>query len=430
MERKIFDDLLKWKNNPLRKPLIVQGARQVGKTYIMKKFGAEQYQKFIYINLESSQTLKTLFEADFNVDRIITTIEIEINSKIDAKNTLIIFDEIQEANKGITALKYFYENRPDLHIIATGSLLGISIQKNNSYPVGKVDFLKMYPMTFQEFLSAKGEQLLLDELKKSNWNIINTFHEKIIDLLRSYYYVGGMPEAVQHYVSGGQLSEVRTIQENILAGYQNDFAKYAPVDTIPKIRLIWQNLISQLAKDNKKFIYSEVKNGSRAKDYENALNWLSEAGLILKTNLISKPNIPLSAYQNSNVFKLYFVDIGLFCAMGKVPVETLLVKNKILEEFKGALTEQYVCQHLAKKQELFYWTNQRGDAEVDFVIQKGLEIVPIEVKAEENLRSKSLKSFVDKFAPKTAIRFSMSKFREQLWLQNWPLYGVEVFLNE
>jgi predicted AAA+ superfamily ATPase len=388
MIRSLYKDLIYWKNSVNRKPLILQGARQVGKTWLMKDFGKQEFEKTVYLNFESSERLKSLFLVDFDIQRIITTIEIEVGYKIQADKCLLIFDEIQEAEKGLTALKYFYEQAPEYFIIAAGSLLGVSLQKSTSFPVGKVDFLQMYPMSFVEFLENTGQQLLLAQLEAENWAIVDTFHDKLVDLLRRYYFIGGMPEAVAHYIQFQDLYQVREIQSKILLGYENDFAKYAPIETVPRIRLVWSHLISQLAKENRKFIYGQIKKGSRAKDFETAIRWLTDAGLVLKVNIVEKPNIPLSAYSDIDIFKLFCLDVGLLNAMAGISPKILLEKNSILTEFKGALTEQFVAQQLKIKHEIYYWSAQNATAEIDFMIQKEQMIIPIEVKAEEILNQK------------------------------------------
>ncbi len=429
MKRTLYKAFINWKNTPNRKPLIVQGARQVGKTWLMKEFGKNEFEHVVYLNFESSERLKSIFTPDFDIKRIISIIEIEVNHKIESDKTLLIFDEIQEAEKGLTALKYFCEQAPEYYIIAAGSLLGVSIQKNTSFPVGKVDFLRMYPMSFFEFLDNIGQNLLREHLEAKNWQIIDAFHDKLVELLRLYYFIGGMPEAVDNYIRYENLSTVRDIQEKILLGYENDFAKYAPIEIVPKIRLVWQTLISQLAKDNRKFIYGQIKKGSRAKDFETAINWLTDAGLVLKVNCVEKPTMPLSAYANMDSFKLFLLDIGLLNAMAKLDQKILLEKNNILTEFKGALTEQFVAQQLIINHEIYYWVAPNATAEIDFLVQFQNDIIPIEVKAEENLKSKSLKVFVEKYKPNTAIRTSMNRFREQEWLTNVPLYGVSTLFH-
>lgn len=424
MKRTLYSPLIDWKNAPNRKPLILQGARQVGKTWLMKEFGKNEFEQVVYLNFESSERLKSIFVSDFDIKRIISIIEIEVNHKITSERTLLIFDEIQEAEKGLIALKYFCEQAPEYYIIAAGSLLGVSLQKNNSFPVGKVDFLRMYPMSFFEFLENTGQNLLKEHLEAKNWHIIEAFHEKLVSLLRLYYFVGGMPEVVENYCQYENLNTVRAIQDKILMGYENDFAKYAPIEIVPKIKLVWHSLISQLTKDNRKFIYGQIKKGARAKDFEMAINWLTDAGLVLKVSCVSKPTMPLNAYADMDTFKLFLLDIGLLNAIAKIDQKILLEKNTILTEFKGALTEQYVAQQLKINHDLYYWVASNATAEVDFLLQLQNDIIPIEVKAEENLKAKSLKVFVEKYKSNTAIRTSMNQFRAQDWLINVPLYAI------
>ncbi|MBW6484483.1 MAG: ATP-binding protein [Vicingaceae bacterium] len=424
MKRKLMEDLKQWKNSKNRKPLIIQGARQVGKTWVMQEFGKNEFKQVVYLNFESSTRLRDVFIPDYNIERLITVFEIETNLKITPSDTLIIFDEIQEVEKGLTALKYFYENAPEYYIIAAGSLLGIALQKNNSFPVGKVDFLQLYPMNFLEFLENIGEEKLAHQLVLKNWEVLNSFHNKLVSLLRMYYFVGGMPEVVANYRVDKNLETVRSLQQKIIMGYENDFAKHAPSDILPKIRLVWHSLIAQLAKENRKFIYGQIKKGARAKDFESAINWLLAAGLILKVNRVEKPSLPLNAYADYDAFKLFLIDIGLLNAIGNLDPKILLEKNTILQEYKGALTEQFVCQQLKINNELYYWLAPNATAEIDFVIQYQNEIIPVEVKAEENLKSKSLKTYVEKFSPNTAIRTSMSPYRKETWLTNIPLYAI------
>lgn len=423
MKRHLINEMIVWKNSKNRKPLIIQGARQVGKTWLMREFGKQEFENVIYLNFESSSRLRDLFTADFNIERIITVIEIETNQKINPENSLLIFDEIQEVEKGLTALKYFQEQAPHYYIIAAGSLLGVSLQKNNSFPVGKVDFMRLYPLNFMEFLDNSDNKNLAEQIQNKNWDVLDSFHEKLTALLRLYYFIGGMPEVVANYIENKDLETVRTLQKKLLIGYENDFAKYAPNEIVPKIKLVWNSLIGQLAKENRKFIYGQLKKGARAKDFETAINWLSDAGLVIKANRIDKPTLPLNTYADYDSFKLFLVDIGLLNAIANLNQKVLLEKNTILTEYKGALTEQFVCQQLIIKNEIYYWSSG-NTAEVDFIIQNKNEVVPIEVKAEENLKSKSLKVFVDKFKNKNAVRISMSKFRKEDWLTNIPLYGV------
>jgi predicted AAA+ superfamily ATPase len=424
MKRALYPALVQWKASPNRKPLILQGARQVGKTWLLKEFGRNEFDQVVYLNFESSERLKSLFLLDFDIKRILAMIEIEVDHKIRPNDTLLIFDEIQEAPKGLTALKYFCEQAPEYSIVAAGSLLGVSLQQNTSFPVGKVDFLRMYPMSFFEFLENVGHRLLKEHLEAQNWPMIEPFHEKLVELLRLYYFIGGMPEAVHSYVLQRDLREVRAIQDKILIGYENDFAKHAPIEMVPKIRLVWHSLISQLAKENRKFKYGQLKKGARAKDFEAAIRWLYDAGMVLKADLVEKPSIPLQAYSDADAFKLFLLDVGLLNALAQIDPKILLEKNAILTEFKGALTEQFVAQQLTIHHVLHYWAAPNATAEVDFLIQSQNEIIPIEVKAEENLKSKSLKVFFEKYQPKTAVRSSMSPFRKQEWMVNVPLYAA------
>ena len=349
MERVLLHKLTEWKASKNRKPLIIKGARQVGKTWLIKTFGKREFKQVVYLNFESSERLRNMFTTDFNIQRIIAVIEIESNQKIDVANCLLIFDEIQEAAKGLTALKYFYEQAPEYYIVAAGSLLGISMQKNNSFPVGKVDFLQLFPMSFIEFLENSGEGMLANQLVNKNWGVLETFHEKLVEKLRLYYFIGGMPEVVADYIQNNNFETVRSIQQKIIIGYENDFAKHAPNEIVPKIKMIWQSLISQLSKENRKFIYGQIKKGARAKDFEAAINWLADAGLVLKVNRIEKPALPLNAYADVDAFKLFLLDIGLLNAIGNIDQKILLEKNNILTQFKGALTEQFVCQQLKIK---------------------------------------------------------------------------------
>ena len=426
MERIAMKELVSWKNRPVRKPLVIRGARQVGKTWLMKEFGKNEYSQTVYVNFESSKLLKTLFVDNFDINRIITALQIETGIQVKPENTLIILDEIQEAEGAITSLKYFCENAPQYHIIAAGSLLGVAMHKHTSFPVGKVEFLDLYPLNYAEFLLALDQQPLLNLLKSRDWTLIKSFKEKYIQILRQYYYIGGMPEVVLSYRTQNDFKEVRVIQKRILTAYEHDFSKHAPSDIVPRIRMLWNSIPSQLAKENKKFIYGAVKPGSRAKDYELALSWLIDCGLVHKICRVSKPGIPLKAYEDYNAFKLFIADVGLMGAMGDIDIRTLLEGNRIFEEFKGALTEQYVLQQLTSICDLviYYWSAERSIAEIDFLIQYSGEVIPIEVKAEENLQAKSLKTFCQKYSPQTAIRTSMSDFRKEDWLTNLPLYAI------
>lgn len=426
MKRIETAELVRWKNSSSRKPLIIRGARQVGKTWLMKAFGREEYTQCAYVNFESNKALKNIFGDDFNINRIITALQIETGVTIDAKNTLIILDEIQEAPGALTSLKYFYENAPEYHIISAGSLLGVALNKHTSFPVGKVDFLDLYPLSFTEFLEAAGEKPLLDLLKSKDWTLIKTFRLKYIQLLKHYYYIGGMPEAVLAFTGNNDFNEVRSIQKRILAAYEQDFSKHAPNEIVPRIRMLWNAVPAQLAKENKKFIYGVIKQGARAKDYELAMSWLIDCGLIHKVNRVNKPGIPLKAYEDFSSFKLFMVDVGLLGALVDIDIKTLLNGSELFEEFKGALTEQFALQQLITDKELaiYYWSAENATAEIDFLVQFSGQIIPVEVKAEENLKAKSLKVFCEKYKPATAIRTSMSDFRKEDWLTNLPLYAI------
>lgn len=426
MRRTAFSFLQKWKQKKIRKPLIIRGARQVGKTWLMKEFAKTEYEHFAYINFEDNQQLKTLFLNDFDIPRILLAIQIATGIKPEPNKTLIIFDEIQEAERALTSLKYFRENAPEYHLVAAGSLLGIALHENTSFPVGKVEFLDLYPLSFTEFLEALGEHDLTHLIQKQQWEMIKTFKSKYIELLKQYYYVGGMPEVVANFASNQDFSEVRQIQQQILDSYEQDFSKHAPTDVVPRIRMVWNSVPAQLSKENRKFIYGLIKQGARAKEFELALSWLMDCGLIHKVNRISKPALPLKAYEDMGAFKLYLLDIGLLGAMANLDVKTLLDGNLIFTEFKGALTEQYVLQQLVTDREIsiFYWSSEKSDGEIDLLIQYKNEVVPIEVKAAENLQAKSLRSFVEKNKSKMAIRTSMSDFREEIWLTNLPLYAI------
>jgi uncharacterized protein len=431
MKRLNFKQLDKWKQSKKRKPLIIQGARQVGKTWLMREYGKLAFKQVLYVNFEHSERLKNVFIEDYDINRIITIIQVESGITINPKNTLLIFDEIQEAEKGLTALKYFYEKAPQYYIMAAGSLLGVAMQKKHAFPVGKVDFLHLLPFSYEEFLLNLGETHLLELLQSKNWELMNTFHEKYVHYLRLYYFIGGMPEAMAAYSQHQDLQAVRQIQKNILLGYENDFAKYAPTTVVPRIRLVWNNLLGQLSKENKKFIYGQLKAGARAKDFELAINWLVDAGLLHKVSQISKPSMPLSAYADFDIFKLYGLDVGLLAAMADLDARIVIEKNNIMTEFKGALTEQFVCQQLKLKdtKHLFYWSAERATAEIDFVIQDQNEPIPIEVKAEENLQAKSVKVYIEKYKPRKVLRASMSKYREVGELTNVPLYALSHFLS-
>lgn len=426
MKREALKQLYKWKENPDRKPLIIRGARQVGKTWLMKEFASEAYPQYAYINFEDNEIAKNIFQKDFDIDRILLALQLVTNITI-STDTLIIFDEIQEAPRGITSLKYFQEKAPQYHVIAAGSLLGVAMHKNESFPVGKVDFMDLYPLSFLEYLDALGEQNFVKLLLQKDWEMTVLFHSKLQEYLRQYLYIGGMPEVVLSFITNKDFSKVRQLQQNILESYDRDFSKHAPITDVPRIRMVWKSIPSQLSKENRKFIYGSLKEGARAKDFELAIEWLKDAGLIYKVNRTKKGELPLTAYEDLSAFKLFVVDTGLLCAMSNLPPKVLLDGNTLFTDYKGALTEQYVLQQLKciKDLSIYYWSAENSRGEIDFLLQYEAEVIPVEVKAEENLQSKSLRTFIDKHPQLHGVRFSMSNYREQDWLTNYPLYAVE-----
>ena len=431
MQRELLQSLIEWKKNDDRKPLIIRGARQVGKTWLMKEFGNKHYKNIAYVNFETALSLHHIFESGFELEKLIMALKIETGADIIPAETLIILDEIQECEAAITSLKYFQENANQYHIVAAGSLLGVSSNKNRSFPVGKVDFLDLHPLNFSEFLLAVNEPLLLNLLNKKDWDLITGFKSKYIDLLKQYYYVGGMPEVVQTFINQKDFKKVREKQLNILTSYEQDFSKHAPNEIVPRIRLVWQSLPSQLAKENRKFTYGNLKKGARAREFELAIEWLTNAGIIHKVNRCNKSGFPLIAYAVLSDFKLFLLDVGLLAAMGKLDIYTLINEQSLFEEFKGALTEQYVLQQLKSIDQLpiYYWSAENATAEIDFLIQYQNFIIPIEVKAAENLKAKSLKTYHQKFNPEISIRTSLSDYRKEEWLVNLPLYACWTFVE-
>lgn len=422
-----IEKLLKWKESKRRKPLIIEGARQVGKTWLMKEFGRQAYRDSVYINFDSNSRMAELFTSDLDTGRLIMGLELYAGRKIDPDNTLLIFDEVQEVPRALASLKYFYENAPQYHIVCAGSLLGIALHEGTSFPVGKVDFLKLYPLSFREFLMATNRERFAELLDKLDFAMIASFKQTYIDALKQYYFVGGMPEAVQSFADDKDFNEVRAIQKRILAAYEQDFSKHAPNEIVPKIRMLWNSIPSQLAKENKKFIYGLIREGARAKEYETAILWLSDCGLVHKVGRVNAAGMPLKAYEDLKAFKLFVVDIGLLGCMTGLRQRTLLDGNELFTEFKGALTEQYVCQQLKTNEDLgiYYYTNDRGSCEIDFVVDTGEQIVPVEVKAEVNLKAKSLRTYREKFLPEVSVRTSMADFKKEDWLINLPLYAIE-----
>lgn len=424
MERTAISELYEWKSRSDRKPLIVRGARQVGKTWLILDFAKKAYEQYVYVNFEEDSFLNHVFEDDFDIDRIITAISLRTQQDI-GKDTLLIFDEIQAAPRGVTALKYFCEKARDYHVIAAGSLLGIAMHRSDSFPVGKVDFVDLSPLDFHEFLLAIGEVRIAGLLTKRDWQTVAMVKDRLTALLKTYYYVGGMPEVVDSYRQRKDFAEVRRIQNNILDTYTNDFSKHAPINEVPRIRMVWNSIAGQLAKENRKFIYGMLREGARAKDFEVAIEWLMDAGLIYKVNRTKSGELPLNAFEDFSAFKIYLLDVGLLSAINKLTAETLIRGNEIFNTYKGALTEQYFFQQIRGKVDfVYYWSADNSRGEVDFVVQKAERVIPIEVKAEENLRAKSLAAFVARNPGLHALRFSMSDYREQDWMTNIPLYAV------
>lgn len=426
MYRESIASLKRWKQDKFRKPLIVRGARQVGKTWLLQEFGRTSYNKLVYVNFEETPALQNIFSNDFDIERIITVLQIQSQTTIAAEDTLIVFDEIQSAERGVTSLKYFCENAPQYHVIAAGSLLGMGLHTQVSFPVGKVDFLDLRPLSFYEFLLSLNESALVDALKAKNWGVVSVFTEKLKEYLRYYFYVGGMPEVVSAFIQTRDWQLARRIQNRILNSYEGDFSKHAPNETVPRIRMVWQSIPSQLAKENKKFVYGVLREGARAKDFELAIQWLVDCGLLLKSHRVSKPGIPLAAYQEISVFKLFLHDVGLLSAMAGLDVRTIIEGDEIFTEFKGALTEQYVMQQLRLNSERYigYWTNERSTSEVDFVIQEEGKVIPVEVKSGENLKAKSFRLFCEKYKPSEAIRTSLTDYKKEEWMINVPLYAI------
>ena len=426
MDRFALEKLKQWKEKKNRKPLIIRGARQVGKTWLMKEFGRTCFKKMAYVNFDSNTRMRQVFEGDINIERLILAISAETGVSIDSRDTLLIFDEVQEVPKALTALKYFCEEASEYAIVAAGSLLGVAMHKGTSFPVGKVDFMDLYPLSFREFLCALGEMRFVEILDSSDTDMVTMFKSKYIDRLREYYFVGGMPEVVQSYLDSKDFNQVREIQKNLLNYYQQDFSKHAEATLVSRLNLVWNSIPMQLAKENKKYIYGQVREGARAKDFELAIQWLMDCGLIHKVQRIKKPGLPLKAYLDLDAFKIYLLDIGLLMAMVDLDARVIIDGNRIFTEFKGALTEQYVLQQLIADLgvEAYYYSTEKSSGEIDFLLQGRSSILPLEVKAEENLRAKSLKAFCEKYHPACAVRTSMSDYREQEWMTNIPLYNI------
>ena len=424
MEREALLQLDEWKQRADRKPLIVRGARQVGKTWLVKEFAKRSFEKSVYVNFEEDEILRDVFVPDFDIQRILHAIGLRKRTIID-NHTLLIFDEIQAAPRGVTSLKYFCENAREQPVVAAGSLLGISIHRNESFPVGKVDFADLHPLHFREFLTANGEEQLVDLLDRRDWQNMAYVKDRFVALLKTYYFTGGMPEAVNTYVQSKDFNAVRRVQHSILQAYENDFSKHAPLEQVPRIRLVWNSIVGQLAKENRKFVYNVLRQGARAREFEIAIEWLKDAGLIYKVPRTKSGELPLNAFEDLASFKLFLLDVGLLAAMAKLPAETIIEGNQLFSTYKGAFTEQYVLQQMVQAADfIYYWSAENSSGEIDFLIQKGGRVLPIEVKAEENLKARSLRVFVERHPHLHGIRLSLSDYRKQDWMTNIPLYAV------
>lgn len=430
MKREVYSKLLEWQSHRGHKPLVLDGARQVGKTYILKEFGGKEYKNFAYVNLDKDAVARSIFEPDHDIQRIIRTLSAHTGVDIVPRDTLIIIDEIQESSAALGCLKYFKEDFPEYDVAVAGSLLGISIHEDQSFPVGMVELVRMFPMSLHEFLNATGNEKLTQLLLACDWAAVTTLSQKYIDLLRQYYYVGGMPEAVAGYIEGKGLNAVRKIQKDILAGYRKDFSKHAPKREVPRIEMVWDSLPSHLARENKKFIYGAVRKGGRAKDFEIAITWLKDAGLIYKIHRVNTIEYPLKFYEDFDVFKIFPLDIGLLGAMADVPASQMLVGDNIFKEFKGSFSECYVNEQLARIQiPTFYYSSNESEVEIDFAVQTESRVIPIETKAEENVKAKSLKTYINEHSDLKGLRLSMKNYINQGWMENIPLYAIEGYLR-
>ena len=426
MQRTLMAELISWKNSARRKPLILNGARQVGKTWLLKEFGRLHFENVAYVSLDNDAIARSYFDSGFDVSRIIASLSLELDMDIEPERTLIVLDEVQACPKAITSLKYFCENAPKYAVAAAGSLLGISATEGTGFPVGKVNMLDLHPLSFDEFLEATGNERFAKLVASGDTAMIGAFSSKLEELLKQYYVVGGMPEAVNAYVAEQDVRAARTVQQEILDGYVSDFAKHIPPRLLARTMLVWESIPRHLSQENKKFVYGKVRRGSRAADFEESLAWLEQAGLIHKVRRASKPGIPLSAYCESGAFKVFMVDVGLLGAMSDLPPEAVIAGSRVFTEFKGALTEQYVCQQLISECSLtpYSWSAENSLGEIDFLVQDGSRVFAIEVKAEENLRAKSLRAFKGAHPEVAAVRFSLSGYREQEWMRNVPFYAI------
>lgn len=427
MKRVILDSLKEWKTSYRRKPLLLQGARQVGKTWILKEFAKDSFTSSAYINFLDNKDAVSLFERNLDIDQILEAIEIQSRTKIKGADTLLILDEIQECPEALSALKPLYERYPEIPIVAAGSLLGVALHSNTSFPVGKIDHLFMYPMSFYEYLLAVDE-LLCRPLDSKDTDLIEAFSNQYIEALKRYYFIGGMPEAVLAYIETKDFSEVRKVHDRLLFDYEHDFSKHATPLLSERIRMLWNSTPAQLGRENKKFLYSAIKKGARARGYEEAIQWLVDAGLLLRVNRISKPGIPLSGYENKDAFKLYMLDVGLLGASSHINPSSIIKGNALFTEFKGALTENFVCQELLATGgiQANYWSSDSSEGEVDFVYECNNTVIPVEVKAEVNLRAKSLRSFITRYDLKKGYRVSLAGFKDQEWIENVPLYAISM----
>ncbi|MBP5503788.1 MAG: ATP-binding protein [Bacteroidales bacterium] len=426
MKRKVYNELIEWKNSPNRKPLILSGARQVGKTWLMKELGKNEYKNYVYLNFDLDDRLENLFETDYNIDRILLAIQAITGVKPEKGKTLIILDEIQQVKRGLGVLKYFCEDAPEYHIIVAGSLLGIALHPGTSFPVGKVNMINVYPLDFGEFLDAMGENTMKELVEKHDWEMMKILKNKYIELLRQYYFIGGMPKVVADYVANKDLKQARKTQKEIITAYREDISKHAPKKDVVRINMVLDSIPSQLAKENKKFIFGAMKKGARATEFELAIQWLIDCGIVYKISRVNAPKMPLKFYEDMSAFKLFLLDVGLMGCMSEVPADQIIATDNALVEYKGAFTEEYVMQQLASQQDIFvyYWASERSESELDFLIQKESLIIPVEVKAEVNLKSRSLYQFVSKHSELSAIRFSMSDYIKQDWMENRPLYSA------
>lgn len=437
MERYIYSELIRWKENPSHKPLVLLGARQVGKTYIVKKFGTTEFKNMVYVNCHNNMFVTNLF-SDFNIERIIYQLEQAYEQKIVTGKTLLFFDEIQEVANGIPALKYFCEDKRELHVIVAGSLLGISLREEESYPVGKVDDLRMYPMTYDEFLLANGREMLAEAVRRLDWDSMALHHDTLVEYLRQYYFTGGMPEAVSTWLEDHDAAKTRQVQRSILSTYNRDMGKHTKTE-VTRIRMVWNSIPAQLAKENKKFAYKDVKKGGRAAEFEKAIQWLVDAGLVYRVTRVTKPEEPLKFYAEDSFFKIYMLDHGLLACMSGARSREMLLGMEVFSEFKGAFTENFVLSqikslelHDEMDKNIFYYSKDNSSMEVDFVVQTRDRVVPTEVKAEENVRAKSLRTFItEDFSDLKlkGLRTSMKPYIDQEWMENIPLYATEAYFK-